>query len=177
MVRRDRNHPSVILWEPILNETGYTEEFARTVYRIVHEEYPGDQCYAASDANRPFADHYDVLYGRQQSGSKPVWTREWGDSVDNWDDQNGPYRVRRAFGEGALLREVMGHERAMERQYAVPGIGGFGLWAASMPSAATITTRSGADSWIFSASPSSTSTSSPASALRTSTSPVWRTAP
>ena len=70
MVRRDRNHPSVILWEPVLNETGYTEEFARTVYRIVHEEYPGDQCYAASDAGRPYAAQYDVLYGRQQSGSQ-----------------------------------------------------------------------------------------------------------
>ena len=28
MVRRDRNHPSVIMWEPILNETSFPESFA-----------------------------------------------------------------------------------------------------------------------------------------------------
>jgi len=128
MVRWERNHPSVILWEPILNETGYTEEFARTVYQIVHEEYPGGQTYAACDGGRPDAAQYDVLYGRQTSG-KPFWTREWGDAVDNWDDQNGPYRIRRDAGEPALLRQLEGHLRSMERQYSMTGIGGFGLWA------------------------------------------------
>ena len=129
MVRWERNHPSAILWEPILNETGYTEEFARTVYQTVHAEYPGDQAYAASDGNRPFGAEYDVLYGRSQNSGKPVWTREWGDSVDNWDDQNGPYRIRRDAGEPAMLRQMQGHMRSLERQYAIPGISGFGLWA------------------------------------------------
>ncbi len=129
MVRWERNHPSVILWEPILNETGYTEEFAKTVYQIVHAEYPGDQCYAASDGGRPYAAQYDVLYGRGQTTGKPIWTREWGDAVDNWDDQNGPYRVRRDWGEPAMLRQTQGHLRGMERQYSMAGISGFGLWA------------------------------------------------
>jgi beta-galactosidase len=129
MVRRDRNHPSVILWEPILNEIGYTDEFAKTVLQIVHTEYPGDQSYAASDSGRPSSAQYDVLYGRGQAGGKPIWTREWGDAVDNWDDQNGPYRIRRDAGEPAMLRQIQGHMRGMERQYAMAGIGGFGLWA------------------------------------------------
>ena len=88
MVRWERNHPSAILWEPILNEIGYSEEFARTVYQIVHAEYPGDQTYAACDSGRPFADRYDVLYGRGATSGKPIWTREWGDAGDNWDDHN-----------------------------------------------------------------------------------------
>lgn len=29
MVRRDRNHPSVMMWEPILNETHYPADFAK----------------------------------------------------------------------------------------------------------------------------------------------------
>lgn len=129
MVRRDRNHPSVILWEPILNEIGYTEGFAKTVLQIVHAEYPGDQAYAASDSGRPSSAQYDVLYGRGQTSGKPIWTREWGDAVDNWDDQNGPYRIRRDAGEPAMLRQIQGHLWGMERQYAIAGIGGFGLWA------------------------------------------------
>ena len=40
MVRRDRNHPCVWLWEPILNETWYPEDFAGCVKGIVDEEYP-----------------------------------------------------------------------------------------------------------------------------------------
>ncbi len=132
MVRRDRNHPSVVLWEPILNETGYTEEFANTVYKIVHEEYPGDQCYAASDGGRPGSAQFDVTYGGGRGGGatpKPVWTREWGDAVDNWDDQNGPYRIRRDWGEPAMLRQVQGHLRGMERQYSIANSAGSGLWA------------------------------------------------
>ena len=34
MVRRDRNHPSVWMWEPILNETWYPEDFAKNVVNI-----------------------------------------------------------------------------------------------------------------------------------------------
>jgi beta-galactosidase len=130
MVRWERNHPSVILWEPILNETNYPEDFSRAVYRIVHEEYPGDQTYAASDGGRrASAAQYDVIYGRGQVTGKPIWTREWGDAVDNWDDQNGPYRIRRDAGETAMLRQIQGHQRAMEREYSIAGISGFGLWA------------------------------------------------
>lgn len=40
MVRRDRNHPSVWMWEPILNETWYPADFAKKVQDIVNEEYP-----------------------------------------------------------------------------------------------------------------------------------------
>ena len=40
MVRRDRNHPSVMMWEPILNETHYPADFAKKARDLVHEEYP-----------------------------------------------------------------------------------------------------------------------------------------
>ncbi|MDL2243758.1 glycoside hydrolase family 2, partial [Bacteroidales bacterium OttesenSCG-928-J19] len=44
MVRRDRNHPSVLMWEPILNETQFPLEFSLEAHRITHEEYPYPGC-------------------------------------------------------------------------------------------------------------------------------------
>ena len=49
MVRRDRNHPSVWMWEPILNETWYPADFAKNVVDILNEEYPYPYCYAGCD--------------------------------------------------------------------------------------------------------------------------------
>lgn len=49
MIRRDRNHPSVILWETALNESRYPAEVARELHAIAHTEYPGDQMYTAGD--------------------------------------------------------------------------------------------------------------------------------
>jgi beta-galactosidase len=131
MVRRDRNRPSVVLWEPILNETRYPEEFARTVYRIVHEEYPGDQAYASADLDLPWGANFDVVYSRDKDkvNGKARWVREWGDEVDNWTDQNAPNRVCRSWGQAALLRQVESHARGMSRMFDLPGVGGFGLWA------------------------------------------------
>lgn len=40
MIRRDRNHPSVLMWEPILNETPYPRDFALEALRITREEFP-----------------------------------------------------------------------------------------------------------------------------------------
>ena len=40
IIRRDRNHPCVWLWEPILNETWYPANFAKNVLELVHKEYP-----------------------------------------------------------------------------------------------------------------------------------------
>ncbi|MBO6237338.1 MAG: glycoside hydrolase family 2, partial [Bacteroidales bacterium] len=64
MVRRDRNHPSVLMWEPILNETHYPADFAERTYRTVHAEYPYPDCFCAADAgSQGVAGLYDVLYG------------------------------------------------------------------------------------------------------------------
>ncbi len=49
VVRRDRNHPSVWLWEPILNETWYPADFAKNTRDIVDAEYPYPYCYSGSD--------------------------------------------------------------------------------------------------------------------------------
>lgn len=99
MVRRDRNHPSVILWETALNESRYPAEIARRLHAIAHAEYPGDQMYTAGDyfGNTDRVDCFDVFYKQvsrfpkdgdvmsnyldDQIAVKPLFTREWGDGV------------------------------------------------------------------------------------------------
>jgi beta-galactosidase len=136
MVRRDRNHPSVILWEAALNESDNRPLYT-PLYRAVHEEYPGDQCFTAGDHDLG-TDGWDVDYLRN-NGSKPGWIREWGDHVDNWSDQQSRSRVPRGWGENPMLIQARSHamrldEIAAGRCIHAKGIGtsrlgGACLWA------------------------------------------------
>ena len=65
IIRRDRNHPCVLMWEPILNETRYPEEFALQALQITKDEYPYPyRPVAAADVHSAgVKDHYDVVYG------------------------------------------------------------------------------------------------------------------
>ncbi len=63
LVRRDRNHPCVILWEVSLNETAMPPEFVARTHAIAHEEYPGDQCLTAG-----WVHGYDVFIDARQHG-------------------------------------------------------------------------------------------------------------
>lgn len=49
MIRRDRNHPSVVLWETALNESRYPVSLAEDLQKMAHAEMPGDQMYTAGD--------------------------------------------------------------------------------------------------------------------------------
>jgi beta-galactosidase len=116
MIRRDRNHASVILWEAQMNETD-NSSVAAELYRIVHEEYPGDQAFAAGDRVRKTVvgfTAWDVQYSNNR-GERPEWTREWGDLVDNWTDQQGPNRVARGWGETPMLTQADIHFRMLDR--------------------------------------------------------------
>ena len=118
MVRRDRNHASVWLWEPILNETWYPEDFAKRVKELIHEEYPYPYCYAGCDDNARGHKHYSVRFAHpdQGFGHKAVrekgityFTREWGDNVDDWNSHNSPSRVHRSWGEIPMLVQAQGY--------------------------------------------------------------------
>ena len=111
MVRRDRNRPSVIIWEAALNESKHGP-LAALLQRAVHEEFPGDQCFTAGDREEHGSD-WDVEYLRND-GSKPIWIREWGDHVDNWSDQQSRSRVPRGWGEMPLLIQARSHAARMD---------------------------------------------------------------
>ncbi len=134
MIRRDRNHPSVIIWEAALNESD-NSSIAAKLYRIVHEELPGPGCYTAGD---PIAkpvegfDGWDVGYVgfERKDPARPSWIREWGDQVDNWSDQQGRVRISRGWGETPMLVQASAHLLSLDRIYK-PGTmpGGADLWA------------------------------------------------
>lgn len=117
MVRRDRNHPSVLLWEPILNETWYPDYFAKNVHDFVLEEYPYPGCYPSCDSHAKGHEHFPVLFAHP-SNSDPEWAikemdpaktyfaREWGDNVDDWNSHNSDSRVSRKWGERPMLVQV-----------------------------------------------------------------------
>lgn len=112
MVRRDRNHPSVLMWEPILNETGFPESFALNAYKATHEEYPFPGCYAAIDDRSQGAQQYDVIYTAPKNEAyyerlgKSCFTREFGDCVDDWNSHNSYSRVAREWGEEPQIRQA-----------------------------------------------------------------------
>lgn len=123
LVRRDRNHPCVWMWEPVLNETWYPVDFAKQVRDIVHEEYPYPSCYCGCDATARGKEYYPVLFTHPLTGdagwelekvadSITYFTREWGDNVDDWNSHNSPSRAARNWGEIPMLVQA--------RHYADP---------------------------------------------------------
>ncbi len=111
MIRRDRNHTSVLMWEPILNETPFPLDFSLNAYKITKEEYPYPGRYDAADLNsKGVKDNFEVVYGwPRDTGTvkQSILTREWGEYVDDWYAHNTPNRAARAWGEGPQLIQAM----------------------------------------------------------------------
>ena len=117
IIRRDRNHPCVLMWEPILNETRYPVDFALKALQITREEFPWPgRPVAAADLNSEgVKDNYDVLYdwaynianGKYDDIDKCIFTREWGEYVDDWYAHNAINRAARGWGEHAQLAAAL----------------------------------------------------------------------
>ena len=116
IIRRDRNHPCVLMWEPILNETRYPEDFALKAWQITREEYPYEgRPVAAADLNSAgVKEHYDVLYDWADNigkgtldTDKCIFTREWGEYVDDWYAHNAINRAARGWGEQAQVTSAL----------------------------------------------------------------------
>ena len=149
MVRRDRNHPSVFLWETTLNETVYPIATVARISRATHEEYPGDQFFTVSDylGYDELLPYYEVFYKMvahyPASGDvmdnvledflalRPQLTREWGDGV-GWKP-----RVYISEDEEQQLLQVTERIRFLEGQGyfdwcmldANPAMAGHFLWS------------------------------------------------
>lgn len=142
MIRRDRNRPSVVLWETSLNETGYSAAWARDATQAAHSEYPGDQMFTAADYGLQ-GSFYDVNYKVVDTGwnadpdkwtdfnpDKPFFTREWGDF-------EGSSKALRKQGEAAMNTQIMTRQRYLNGDgYSDWGgldansrIGGYFLWS------------------------------------------------
>jgi len=109
MIRRDRNHPSIFLWETSLNESPSPKHWAKEIVQIAHEEMPGDQMFTADDFEAHGKEFYDVSYkvtnpdGSDPMPKMPFITREWGDTwLANPETEDG-LRTSRIYTQKGLL--------------------------------------------------------------------------
>lgn len=133
MIRRDRNHASVLMWEPILNETRYPLDFALEALQITKDEYPypGRPVAAADVHSEGVKEHYDVVYGWPGDDVKGVarqciFTREFGENVDDWYAHNNNNRASRSWGERPMLVQALSLAKSYDEMYQTNGqfIGG-----------------------------------------------------
>ncbi len=122
MIRRDRNHPSVVAWEASLNESTFTDAWAQMANSVVHEEYPGDQAYSAqwqwTEADILIdASQHSV---RSSTDSRPIIIDEYGD----WDYGAGAKggstsRQAREAGDAAMLTQANNVQDATNKNLAL----------------------------------------------------------
>lgn len=142
IIRRDRNHPCVLMWEPILNETRYPEQFALEALQITKDEYPYPyRPVAAADMHSAgVAENYDVVYGwpgddfasdglpagDPKKIKQPIFTREFGELVDDWYAHNNLNRASRSWGERPMLMQALSLHRSTAELFKTTGqfIGG-----------------------------------------------------
>lgn len=133
LIRRDRNHPSIIMWETTLNESWPPASWKDGAVRVTHEEYPGDQCFASGDAYGYYG--YDVCYNDWQEGFKrpnksdhPSFIREYYDY--EFGGHYSTSRISRKDGEKALLQNAWNAQWSHNRyrkQY--PATMGDAVWS------------------------------------------------
>lgn len=112
-VRRDRNHPCVLMWEMSLNESYPPDSFRIASARVAHEEYPGDQFFTSGDTYGARHTEWDVPYnswedpfGRPQDVQplQPGFVREYGHY-----EFGGPASTTNSnasFGQTSLLQNA-----------------------------------------------------------------------
>ena len=105
LIRRDRNHACVVLWEVNLNETASPSWFTRECHRLAHAEFPGNRCFTVGDGPgwQP-APVWDVLHTADPGQRKPTVIREYGDWSFGGNDSTT--RKFRGDGEAALLQQA-----------------------------------------------------------------------
>ncbi len=134
IIRRDRNHPCVLMWEPILNETRYPENFSLEALQITKDEYPypGRPIAAADVHSAGVKENYDLVYGwpgddeKADAPRQNIFTREWGENVDDWYAHNNDNRASRSWGERPMKIQALSLAKTYDGLYHTTGkfIGG-----------------------------------------------------
>jgi beta-galactosidase len=144
LIRRDRNHPSILAWECSLNETQMPDALITQLHRTVHQEYPGDQAFSAGWKPQT----YDIyLQARQHRlgdkralPNKPLIVSEYGDweyfamnagfNQTAWADLKPADRSSRQLlgdGEIRLLQQAKNISDAHDDNFTTPAFAD-GYW-------------------------------------------------
>jgi beta-galactosidase len=123
LVRRDRNHPSMLLWETAINETPDQPDSALVgMSRGANEEYPFPGFYTVADVDEAKRGGLNFYYHGGFDSDVNSQTREFGDGgeVDNFGSQNASTRVKREWGEEPLLGQSVIRARNLDDVYGTP---------------------------------------------------------
>jgi beta-galactosidase len=131
LIRYYRNHPSVVLWEVVHNESKDPASYTSAAKSAANEEYPG--IYTCGENTNPGIDvstPTEQANGRTSgvSESRPVVISEYGDW--SYGGRTSTSRVLRGDGEAKMLTQVDNHVTSMNADKALSWLCGDALWSA-----------------------------------------------
>ncbi|MDN4504329.1 glycoside hydrolase family 2 TIM barrel-domain containing protein [Alteromonadaceae bacterium BrNp21-10] len=133
LIRRDRNHASVLAWECSLNESAMPEEFVAKLHNVVREEDPngfsagwmhGYDMYLQARQHRQ--QHYDIPtqpYNVSEYGDWEYYAQNAGLAQDSWQDLKEEERTSRQLlnaGEKRLLQQARNLQEAHNDNLTYP---------------------------------------------------------
>jgi hypothetical protein len=129
MIRYYRNHPCIIMWESVHNESKPPASFAEAAQSAAHAEYPGAQMFTCGQESNNIMDIYQAAVqqgGRDYAGSKPAAISEYG----HWEEGGftSTSNKTRADGEKGLLDQAENHVWGMNENHKLSWLSVDAVW-------------------------------------------------